>query len=108
MQGNHVGMLDAVAARDLLHHQLRVGEHRHLCRPLRKRIAQGVDEGLVLRYVVAGPPEVAVELGQGDAVRRGDVDAERRIAGIAPAGPVDVDAKGVGQGSTTVTGTGGS
>ena len=77
----------------------------------RDREAQGVDQRLVLRHVVRGPPDEAVEAAQLGAVAGPDVDAEAGIARVAPAGPVDVDVEcdlPTAHGSTATVGAGGS
>ena len=71
-------------------------------------VLEGMDQPLVLRDVVAGAAQISVQLRDHRALGRGDVHAEPRVAGVAPAAPVDVDVERVGQGSGTVTGTGGS
>jgi len=72
-----------------------------------------VDERLVLRHVVAGPAQVAEELGHRGAVRGGHVDAEPGLPRVAAAAAVDVDVEGLGDqrrayGCGALTGTGGS
>ena len=111
MQAQHVGMLDPVLSRHLPHHQLRVREDAHPARSPREGVAQGVQQGLVLRHVVAGPAEVTVE--RRDLFARGgrDVHPEARLAGVAPAGPVDVEVEVLprgAQGSALTVGGGAS
>jgi hypothetical protein len=73
-----------------------------------------VEEGLVLGHVVAGPAQVAEQLGHRRPVGRGHVDPEARFARVSAAAAVDVDVEGLVEGQApaygcgALTGTGGS
>ena len=104
-------MADRVFALELADQKLRVRANLDFPVTEIARVLQPEEEALVLRHVVARAAQVAVERGDLFARRRRDIDAESGLAGVAPAGPVDVEVEVLlrgAQGSATTVGGGAS